>query len=68
MTLLLFCMTIMRAPTMPSPDSGGVDGAASGVSITFNRTGRERLNINLCYYKCPNNVAIMTHYSLSVNT
>lgn len=36
MTLLLFCMTIMRAPTMPSPDSGGWRGAASVVSVTYN--------------------------------
>lgn len=36
MTLLLFCMTIMRAPTMPSPDSGDWGGAASGVSVTYN--------------------------------
>ncbi len=51
MTLLLFCMTIMRAPTMPSPDSGGVGGAASGVSVTYNahqdKTHRMYLSMTL---------------------
>lgn len=35
MTLLLFCMTIMRAPTMPSLASGVLAGGGSGLSGTF---------------------------------
>lgn len=38
MALLLFCITIMRAPTMPSPDSRDAGGAPSRVSVTCRRT------------------------------
>lgn len=34
MTLLLFCMAIMRAPTIPSPESVAGDGG-SGLAVTF---------------------------------
>lgn len=50
MTLLLFCMTIMRAPTMPSPDSGGVDGAASGQSVTYNTHQDVLLYYKMCMF------------------
>lgn len=64
MTLLLFCMTIMRAPTMPSPDSGGVGGAASGVSVTFNRTRKrafEHQSLLRMSKQCCNHDALQLH-------
>lgn len=42
MTLLLFCMTIMRAPTMPSPDSADAGGAGLGSSVTCNTQHHRR--------------------------
>lgn len=37
MTLLRLFMTIISAPTMPSLDSAGGGGAASGISVTWSR-------------------------------
>lgn len=39
MTLLLLHMAIMRAPTMPSPDSEDAGGGGSGFSVTCTTPG-----------------------------
>lgn len=41
MTLLRLCMTIISAPTMPSLDSAGAGGAASGMSVTWSTSGQK---------------------------